>query len=227
MLASLLAGCANQTIEGNGKLVDEVREVSDFSGIRIENGLFASVSSGEKSVVLSLDENLLEHVETFVEAGDLVLRTRDEVDIEASVGATISISTPAVARVHLSGGSELLGDLGAAETSLVSLAASGGSHFEGELMTNQLFATASGGSFIGLIGRAPELSVHASGGSEVRSELPSELVSVEASGGSDVTATASFAASIEASGGSEVVVHGAPATRNVSTSGGSEVHFPE
>ncbi len=219
-----LAGC-NETIEGNGHLVEELRRVDDFRGIRVENGLDVQVELGEPGLRLWLDENLLQYVESRIEGGDLVLSTEDDVNLEPSGGARIYVRAPVIEFVELEDGSDLEGEVGGDEESYVSLEASGGSDLDVTVYAAGVGAEASGGSDIDLAGAARELFIDASGGSAVDSALATELLQVDASGGSDVSASASQSATIDASGGSDVTVYGNPQERNVDTSGGSDVSF--
>jgi hypothetical protein len=220
-----LAGC-NETVDGNGHLVEEFREVRDFRGLRVENGLDVQVELGsEPSLRLWLDENLLEYVVTSVEGGDLVLRTKEDVSLDPSGGAQIYVRAPLIEFVDLEDGSDLEGEVGGDEEGYVSLEASGGSDLDLTVYAAGVDAEASGGSDIDLSGSARELFVDASGGSAVDSALATENLQVDASGGSDVSASASQSATVEASGGSDVTVYGAPPERHVDTSGGSDVAF--
>jgi hypothetical protein len=219
-----LAGC-NETIEGNGHLVEEFREVGEFRGIRVENGLDVRVELGDPGVRLWLDENLLEYVDTHLEGGDLVLSTDDDVNLEPSRGARIYLRAPLIEFVDLEDGSDLEGEVGGDEEGFVSLEASGGSELDVTVYAAGVGAEASGGSDIDLSGSARELFVDASGGSAVDSALATEFLQVDASGGSDVSASASESATVDASGGSDVTVYGAPPERDVDASGGSDVAF--
>ena len=221
---ALLAGC-DETVDGNGHLVEEFREVRDFRGIRVENGLDVRVELGEPGLRLYLDENLLEYVITSVEGGDLVLRTEDDVNIDPSRGAQIRVRAPLIEFVDLNEGSDLEGEIGGDEEGYVSVEASGGSDVDVTVTAAGVDAEASGGSDIDLGGSARELFVDASGGSAVDSALSTENLQVDASGGSDVEASASQSATIDASGGSDVTVYGGPQERHVDTSGGSDVSF--
>jgi hypothetical protein len=221
----LLAGC-NETVDGNGHLVEEVREVRAFSGIRVENGLDVEVELGaEPGLRLWLDENLLEYVLTSVEGGDLVLRTEDDVSIDPSGGAQIRVRAPLIEFVDLSDGSDLSGEIGGDEGGFVSVEASGGSDLDITVYAAGIDAEASGGSDIDLGGSARDLFVDASGGSAVDSTLATESVQIDASGGSDVEASASRSVTVDASGGSDVTIYGGPQERHVDTSGGSDVSF--
>jgi hypothetical protein len=224
LFSLFLVGCT-PTIDGNGHLVEESRGVREFRGVRVENGLNVRAELGSPGLRLWLDENLLEYVVAKVERGDLVLRTKDGVSLDASAGARIYVRSPVIEAVDLSEGSSLDGEIGGDDHGYVTLEASGGSDIDVTVYAKYVSVDASGSSDVDLRGAARELSVDASGESVIRSEMRTEILRVDASGGSDIRANASESATVEASGGSDVTVYGSPKKRNVDTSGGSDVRF--
>ena len=75
ILALALAACGGDDA-GNGHLVTEERTVGEFTDVSVGSGLDATVNAGPRSVLLTLDDNLLSLVETVVEGTQLVVRTR-------------------------------------------------------------------------------------------------------------------------------------------------------
>lgn len=68
-LAAALAGC-EPYVEGNGVLREEARDVPAFAGLSVEDGIqaFVAADADVRSVRVRGDENVLEFVETVVEA---------------------------------------------------------------------------------------------------------------------------------------------------------------
>src|SRR5512136_356999 len=63
------------SVKGNGNVKEEVREVSEFHGVRVTSGMNVHLIQGEKlKVVVSADANLHELIETKVVDGILEIR---------------------------------------------------------------------------------------------------------------------------------------------------------
>jgi hypothetical protein len=61
-----------ESISGNGKVVKQNREVSDFSGLKVATGIDAVITQGDKeSVTVEADENLQDYIKTEVIDGKL------------------------------------------------------------------------------------------------------------------------------------------------------------
>lgn len=222
---SFLVGCT-ETVHGNGHLVEEVRELRNFTGVRVESGLKVEVELGEDPALkLHLDENLLRYVDAKVRGSDLVLRTEHDVRLDPSRGAKIRVRAPLIEFVDVGHGSELSGEIGGDTAGVVSVEASGGSEVDVTLRAAELDVSASGGSDVEIDGASETVFIAASGGSEVEVRSRAKRVRVDASGGSEVEAYASESATIEASGGSDVTIYGRPEQRRVDKSGDSDVSF--
>jgi hypothetical protein len=223
--AVLLSACAFAQTAGNGVSREDNREVADFKGVEVGAGLKARVTVGPKAVRVTGDENLVALVRTEVVDGTLEVGLKDGARVRGTSGLRILISSPQVTSVGASGGAEVEAEATAAAT--FNASASGGAEIAvRNLDAKKLAVEASGGADVKLKGRADTLAVEASGGSEVHGEeLGVKTLTVEASGGSQVDANPTERIVAEVSGGSAVHVDSAPAQREVSSSGGSQVVF--
>lgn len=209
-----------------GAAREETREVPDFHGVEVSQGLKAQVTIGPKSVRVSGDEKRVSQVHTDVVNGKLVVRVeKDSWWGTSGKGVRVTISTPKLTSVEASGGSDVDAEATAADS--FSVESSGGSDVSvRNLDAKKLKVGISGGGEVTLKGRADALNVEASGGSEVHGkELSLKSLDVDASGGSDVDANPSERIEAELSGGSTVNVDSAPAQREVSVSGGAQVVY--
>lgn len=223
--ALLLSACAFAQTAGNGVAREEAREVPDFEGVKVSQGLTAHITVGPKAVRVSGDENLVSLVRTEVVDGKLVVRLERNARVRSTSGLHVTVSSPQVTSVEASGGSDVEAEATRADT--FSAEASGGSDLSVRNVDAQkLRAEASGGSELKLQGRAGRLEVEASGGSQVHGQaLSLRELDVDASGGSQVEAHPTERLVAELSGGSTLEVDSAPSQRNVSASGGSEVRI--
>jgi hypothetical protein len=210
-----------------GATREETRDVADFQGVQVSQGLKARVTIGPKSVRVSGDEKHVGQVRTEVVDGKLVVRVEKEGSSwgSSTKGVHLTISTPKLTSLEASGGSDIEAEASASDT--FSIESSGGSDVTvRNVDAKKLNVEISGGGEVVLKGRAEALHVEASGGSQVHGqELSLKSLDVEGSGGTQVEANPSERLAAELSGGSTLNVASAPSQREVSASGGSQVVY--
>lgn len=171
---------------GSGEVVSEQREVGDFAGIQVSGGidLVLTVDEGaDPSVTVVYDENLLDRIETVVDGGTLVIRSRGSFSV-LSPGRRVEVTTTTLQELSSSGGSDVEGS-GAAD-SLV-LGASGGSNLDlSDLTIGSVVVTMSGGSNV-TVNVTDEIVGNASGGSDLTILGDPAGQRVDVSGGADVS----------------------------------------
>ena len=203
------------------------REVGDFNGVEVSQGLKATVTVGPKSVKISGDKERVSQVRTEVKDGKLVVRMEKKswFGSSNSKGIHVTISNPRITSVGASGGASV--DAEATATDTFSAEASGGAAISvRNVDARKLEVEVSGGAEATLKGRADTVDVDASGGAVVNAqELSHKTLEVDGSGGVVVNASPTDRIEADLSGGVVVNVDSAPAQREVSTSGGSTVHF--
>jgi hypothetical protein len=203
------------------------RDVPDFDGVQVSNGLKAKVTVGPKSVRISGDEKQVSQVRTEVVDGKLVVKMEKSswFSSHSSKGILVTISSPKVTSVEASGGADVDAEASATET--FEAEASGGADINvRNLDAKKLKIDVSGGSEATLNGRTDMADMDASGGAEIHAqELSIKVLNVDASGGCTVEANPTERIAADVSGGSTVHVDSAPAQREVSSSGGARVVF--
>lgn len=203
--AAALTGC--DTITGSGEAARDERQLEPFDSVVIDAGLVAEVTVGPQQVVVSGDDNIVPWVQTVVR--NRVLEIDPVHDFHTRVPLRITVQAPAWRVITSDAGSSVAVDVGRdldpeAPLKLRSLAGS------------ELVAEGEVGAL------SAELQA---GGTLDCQELVAEQVSIHASGGGVVSVTAEDAVEGSISGGSVGHVFGAPAERDVRTSGGGVVRF--
>jgi hypothetical protein len=203
------------------------REVADFNGVEVSQGIKAKVKVGPKSVRISGDEQRISQVLTEVENGKLVVRMEKKswFGSSNSKGIEVTISSPQVTSVGASGGASVEAEATATEN-FSAEASGGGAVSVRNVDAKKLSVEVSGGAEATLKGRADTVDVDASGGAVVNAqELNHKTLKVDASGGTVVNASPTERIEADMSGGCVINVDSAPAQREISSSGGSTVHF--
>lgn len=71
-------GWNDDTVEGSGRLVSEVRRIGDVNRVRLENQGDLSITIGDAdSLVVEAEDNLMPHIRTDVRGGELHIYTED------------------------------------------------------------------------------------------------------------------------------------------------------
>jgi preprotein translocase subunit YajC len=200
-LSLSLGACDFVGTRGEGPVTTESRQTDAFSGIESGGGVHVSVAVGPaSSLAVEAQGNILPLIVT--EVVDGTLRIRSSKGFTTSEPVDVTLTTPQLDRILLSGGSH--GDIDG-------LAADA---FDVEL---------NGGSVLTAHGTANTISLGVSGGSVGQLDgLTAATISVDLSGGSRVEVRATDLVDGSATGGSRVSVAGGGDTK-VNTTGGSQV----
>jgi len=208
-------------VQGSGKIVDQNRNVPEFTGIHVSAGIQAKISIGGRSVTVRGDDNVVPLVRTEVHGGRLDIGWEPNTSHTTRSSLQVIISAPRVDDLEASGGAGIEGAVASGDS--LRIDASGGSHIRVSAERKQIEVQGSGGAVLTLEGRADAIRLHASGGTVVKAaRLSVGTVELEGSGGATLSIDAAAAVRGSLSGGSTARV-GPRAKVDVHTSGGSEV----
>lgn len=94
----------NKTVNGNGNIKTDERNVSGFDKIKCAGSYNVELTQGNASIVkIETDENLLPYIETNVNGDELVIRSKKDVNIRASDKIKVYITTNKLEAFKLSG----------------------------------------------------------------------------------------------------------------------------
>jgi hypothetical protein len=244
LLLSALPAAARADVQGSGRVVDQNRQVAEFSRVQVASGIQARIEPGPRSLSLRGDDNLLALVRTEVKNGTLLIGFEPHSSVHMEKPVVASIRAPRLDGLGASGGSEI--DSSVPTGDELRLEASGGSHIRVAkgLTPRRLEIQASGGSQVDvsgaeasamkvhgsggavlqLAGRATDAELHFSGGTVVKAgALTVETLEVHGSGGGEASLRANKAVRGALSGGTSLRIGQTGATVEVTTSGGAEV----
>jgi hypothetical protein len=183
---ALVAGCGG--VRGSGVMASETRSVSGFSEVALSGtGDVRIAQTGQESLTIEAEDNLLPLLETFVEDGRLTLRTRPGVNIRPTRTIRYRIT---VARLDAA-----------------SISGSGSVRAEG-VDSERLASSISGSGSVTLAGRARaiDLSISGSGYYDAeRLEAKTARVSISGSGSGLVNVSEELDVAISGSGSVEVL----------------------
>jgi len=214
---------ASDRIRGSGDAVLDNRAITEFDELQLSGEGRVEFGTGtEGSIQIEIDDNLLEYIETDVDDGRLVIKTRSSVDIDPRTDIVYRVGCPAMQMVLLNGAGMI--DLAACVSdsgSTIELAGAG-TVFARGIDTERLAVEMPGAGQIVLSGRAAELDVVLSGAGEIEAgELAARTVTVVTSGAGTTTVRASDELDVTLSGSGSVHYFGEPRVTSTITGAGT------
>jgi hypothetical protein len=213
--SGLLVGCTGVRVTGSGNVISKTFEFSDFTGIKVENGLQVELTkSGTFSVEVTADDNVMEYIEISKSGDTLRIRPKGNVAFREAT-LTVKVTMPELYKIELSGGSHASAS-GFDSLHDLSVRLSGGSHVSDILTPSDITAgdvdfNLSGGSHVTLSGSADDLNVKCSGGSHIDLEgFSVNNADINLSGGSHATVNVGGTLNAKLSGGSKAYYIGEP-----------------
>ncbi len=100
-----------ETVKGNGQVKKETREVSNYASLTSHGSMNVEIAYGNSNKVeVEADENLLPYIETVVEDGQLIIRSKKNVNIKTSSKMVVYVSMTKITSIQLSGSGNINGD---------------------------------------------------------------------------------------------------------------------
>lgn len=93
-----------QTIKGNGNEKKENREVSNYTSLLSQGSINVQIEYGNSNTLsVEADENLIPYIETVVENGRLIIRSKKNVNLKSRSKMVVHISMTKINSLQLSG----------------------------------------------------------------------------------------------------------------------------
>src|SRR5215471_2610477 len=95
-------------IKGSGKVVSESRAVAGFTGVSLKGtGQLVIDTNGTESLEITGDDNLLPEITSEIKGGELVLGTKDNVNISPSKDIIYKLSAKSLDSIELAGSGDI------------------------------------------------------------------------------------------------------------------------
>jgi hypothetical protein len=226
LLLVVLAACSGAgMVIGSGTIVEHKVEVRDFDRVEAGGAFQVSIRQSESySVVIRIDDNLVQCLNVYVSGGTLHIGFKSECWISDATRMEAEVTMPALAGVELSGASR--GTLTGFKSSKdLGVNLSGASNLQGDIEAGNVHIDVSGASQLTLTGLGGNLTAEISGASHADlGDFPVKDASIEVSGASSATVYPSGRLDGEASGASHISYKGSPTMGKIETSGGSSIN---
>jgi hypothetical protein len=154
VIGLLIHGDASETssavgVEGSGAPASETRDVAAFAAVDLAGSNNVTIHvGGRQAVVVSADDNLVDHVTTRVEGGKLIIGTTSG-SFTTKTPMNVDVTVPALHAVTLSGSGRVVADGIDAERMTVALPGSGILRASGTVTTLAVDHSGSGDAQLG------------------------------------------------------------------------------
>ncbi|MFV0590540.1 MAG: head GIN domain-containing protein [Draconibacterium sp.] len=223
IIATTMNACVfSPSVKGNGNVVEDNRQLSDFDAIKASRGMNVYITMSDTyKVVVKADENLLEYIETELD-GD-VLMIRSNANIRNAKAKAVYVSLPRLEALKSGSGSNVFSE-NTLEVNDIDISASAGANIKLTLEAGNVQASASAGSNIFLDGKANFIGAKASSGSNIKAgDLKCKKAEVKVSSGANIWTSAENSLTAKASSGGNICNTGNPSETNISKSSGGNV----
>lgn len=218
----LLSGC-EEGIDGNGERDSETRKLASFVKVRTDTELDVEIVQGDRQrVVVDLDSNLLELVQTHVDNETLYITTVHHIG-ERLDGPHVRVTVPELAAAKVSGSGSMVLGLDQPELPLdLYVSGSGSLRFEGR--TAAVGAFLSGSGDMRLLGETRDVEFAVTGSGSIRGrELAADSGSLDLSGSGDISADISESVSVRLSGSGQIDLYGGASIDGYDVSGSGDL----
>lgn len=216
-----------ETIKGDGEVKKETREVSNFTSLSSQGSMNVQISYGSSnSVTVEADENLLPYIETTVEDGRLMIRSKRNVNLKSKSRMNVYVSMTKINSLKLSGSGNINGDGAFTNDSKTDMAVSGSGNLTLTFdKFKDLDLAIAGSGNIDLKGNGTNsISAQISGSGNIDcSNISSNDVDAKISGSGNVKVYASNSIDAKISGSGNVFYKGSATKINSKVAGSGKV----
>ncbi len=109
ILGFMLCGCVfgslvPSAVTGSGTVISESRNVNGFTSVNLQGSANVNITIGQsEAVVVKADDNIVPLIETYVQAGTLVIRTKNNTNVITRNPVDVTITMKSLVGVGLSG----------------------------------------------------------------------------------------------------------------------------
>ena len=196
-----IASAFMPAVQGDGNITSENRQADAFKSVSFEGTYTVILTQGAtQEIKIETDKNLLSHITTKVEDGEL--RVKSEDNLQPTKAITVYISNPTYNGIECAGFSKVTATTPIKSDNL-KLDIAGSGNFTLEVHTPKLSTDISGSGTMNLSGDAATQKIDIAGSGNIKAaNLTSETATIDIAGSGDafINATKTINASISGSG---------------------------
>jgi len=210
-------------IKGNGKVVTETRNVSDYDEIAVAGSFDVKLVAGkEGKITIEIEDNLLEYLITEVKEGKLKIKWEKGININTTKELLVTVPFEDIEAVSLAGSGDVFSE-DTIKTDNLKVALAGSGDIKLNINAIGISSAVSGSGDIKLMGSTENLKCAIAGSGDINGyELVSNNVEVSIAGSGDIKVNAKENLKARISGSGDVYYKGNP-RQDVKVSGSGSV----
>ena len=213
-------------IKGNGNTIKINRTTQEYNAINVSGWYNVEIVDGkEGNIILKGEENLLEHIETKVQNGNLVIKTKNGINLKSSwnKGITIIVPVETIIAVSLAGSGDIIGKK-TIKTDNFSTSMTGSGDITLTIEAKSVKANMSGSGDINLNGLTSNFSANLSGSGDIKAyALKADNVNAVVSGSANIKVSVKEQIKARVSGSGDISYRGNPTKVDTKTSGSGNI----
>lgn len=216
-----------KTVTGNGNVKKETREVSSFTGVSLSGNMNIELTYGtSNTITVEGDENLLPYIETKVEDGNLVVKSKDKAGLKTKNKLIVYVSLTKITGLKVSGSGNISGTGDFSNNGKTNISVSGSGNINiGINSFNETSIAISGSGNVTLKGNSTnniDATISGSGNIDC-SDVRCNDVSAHVSGSGDIKVFANKSIDARVSGSGNIYYKGSAANINLNSSGSGKI----
>jgi hypothetical protein len=216
-----------ETVSGNGNLKKETREASGYTAVASHGSMDVNISYGNSNTItLEADENLLPYIETSVDKGTLVIKSKKNTNLKTKNKIVVNVSLTKLTALRLSGSGNIKGngDFSNNDKTEFSISGSGNMNFTFGTL-NEVTVSISGSGNANLNGKGcNNITATISGSGNIDcSNVPCNDVFAKVSGSGNVRVYANKSIDARVSGSGNIYYKGTASKLNNKASGSGKI----
>jgi len=213
-----------QRVKGNGKLIENTRQVGDFDALGVSGSFDVFLVKGQEGkVIVNVEQNLEPYLITEVKNGTLKVRWKKGTNVRTTKSTKVTVHFGDLSGVALSGSGDIVSK-DPITTDELDIAVAGSGDINLELDAMEANAAVSGSGDIELSGTSKSFSAAVAGSGDIEAyDLQSEKAVLKISGSGTIHAQVSNELIARISGSGNVKYKGNPRIEDVKVSGSGNV----
>ncbi|HEY2722795.1 MAG TPA: head GIN domain-containing protein, partial [Chitinophagaceae bacterium] len=198
-----------ERIHGNGNVKTETRSPGNFRSVASYGSFNVYVSSGDQSLKIEAEENLLPYIETYIDGSTLHIGTKDNYWLRPSRDVKIFVSLPDFESIRSYGSGDIIGQSKITNLSKLLVEGNGSANIKMEVEAPGIDAETNGSGDIDLKGSTQSWDGEIHGRGNIRAaDLRAENATIKIYGSGDADVFASSKLDINRAGSGDVRYRG-------------------
>jgi len=214
----------SKKVRGNGEMVTQTRNTSDYEKIQVVGFIDVKLVSGNEGYIqVAAESNLQQYITTNVSDGILKISIANNINFTTKKGLLVTVPVKTVNEISLTGNGDVWTE-DKIKSNHMKISVTGSGDMNLELETRNLMGQVTGSGDIKIKGETEKLECTVTGSGDFDAfQLRANSVEAKVSGSGDVMvyAISSLKASVNGSG--DVVYKGNPENQNFKTNGSGDI----